>query len=122
MKRVDRLAPFIQREISEIIQRKIKDPRVGFCTVTRVELSNDLRVAKVWVSVMGGENRKRECLEGLKRATGFIRSELGQSLSVRYTPEIRFFIDKSIDHMMKVDRLLKSIQDELHPDTEDETK
>jgi ribosome-binding factor A len=122
MKRVDRLAPFIQREISEIIQRKIKDPRVGFCTVTRVELSGDLRVAKVWVSVMGDEERERECLEGLKKATGFIRNQLGQSLSVRYTPEIRFFIDRSIDHLINIDRLLKSIQDELHPDADDESE
>ena len=117
-RRVERIAPLIQREISEIIQRKIKDPRVGFCTITRVQMSNDLKVAKVWVCVMGGREREKECLEGLQKAAGFIRSMLGQNLSLRYTPELRFYIDRSIDNLMTIDRLLKNIRHELHPETQ----
>jgi len=118
-RRAERIAPLIQREVSEIIQRKIKDPRIGFCTITKVQMTNDLKIAKIWVCVSGGEERERECLEGLQSAAGFIRTMLGQSLSLRYTPELRFYIDKSIDNLMTVDRLLKQIRHELHPELQE---
>ncbi|HIE27245.1 TPA: 30S ribosome-binding factor RbfA [Candidatus Poribacteria bacterium] len=111
-KRTDRIGALMQREISDILQRQIKDPRVGFCTVTHVEVSNDLRHAKVRVSIMGDENQRQNSMAGLKNAAGFIRREIGQRLSLRYTPEIRFIRDKSVDYILTVDKLLKEIETE----------
>lgn len=102
----------MQREISDILQRQIKDPRVGFCTVTHVEVSNDLRHAKVYVSIMADETQRQNSMDGLKNAAGFIRREIGQRLSLRYTPEIRFIRDKSVDYILTVDKLLKEIETE----------
>ena len=109
-KRTDRISALMQREISDILQRQIKDPRVGFCTVTHVEVSADLRHAKVRVSIMGDEAQCQSSMAGLKNATGFIRREIGQRLSLRYTPEIRFIQDKSVDYILTVDKLLKEIE------------
>ena len=111
-KRTDRIGALMQREISDILQRQIKDPRVGFCTVTHVEVSSDLRHAKVHVSIMGDETQHQSSMAGLKNAAGFIRREIGQRLSLRYTPEIRFIRDKSVDYILTVDKLLKEIETE----------
>jgi ribosome-binding factor A len=110
-KRTDRIGALMQREISDILQNQIKDPRVGFCTVTHVEVSADLRHSKVHVSVMGDENQCQTSMAGLENAAGFIRREIGQRLSLRYTPEIRFIRDKSVDHILNVDKLLKEIKE-----------
>ena len=109
-KRSDRVAALIQREISDIIQRRIKDPRVGFCTVTRVDVSDDLRYANVRVGVMGDEVQCESSMAGLKNAAGFVRREIGKRLSLRYTPEIRFILDKSVDYILTVDRLIKEVK------------
>jgi ribosome-binding factor A len=111
-KRTDRIGALMQREISDILQRQIKDTRVGFCTVTHVEVSNDLRHAKVRVSVMGDETQCQNSMTGLENAAGFIRREIGQRLSLRYTPEIRFIRDKSVDYILTIDKLLKGIETE----------
>jgi ribosome-binding factor A len=111
-KRTDRIGALMQREISDILQRQIKDPRVGFCTVTHVEVSNDLRHAKVRVSIMGDETQCQNSMAGLKNAAGFVRREIGQRLSLRYTPEIRFIRDKSVDYILTIDKLLKEIETE----------
>jgi ribosome-binding factor A len=111
-KRTDRIGALMQREISDILQREIKDPRVGFCTVTHVEVSSDLRHAKVHVSIMGDETQCQSSMTGLKNAAGFIRREIGQRLALRYTPEIRFIQDKSTDYILTVDKLLKEIETE----------
>ena len=111
-KRTDRIGALMQRDISDILQRQIKDPRVGFCTITHVEVSSDLRHAKVHVSIMGDEAQCQSSMAGLKNAAGFIRREIGQRLSLRYTPEIRFIRDKSVDHILTVDKLLKQIATE----------
>jgi len=115
-KRADRVSALMQKEISEIIRRQVKDPRVGFCSITKVDVSNDLRHAKVRVSVMGDEEQSQKTITGLENATGFIRREIGKRLSLRHTPEIRFILDKSIDHVLTVDRLLREI------DLEEESK
>jgi len=111
-KRTDRIGALMQREISDILQREIKDPRVGFCTVTHVEVSSDLRHAKARVSIMGDETQCQNSMAGLKNAAGFIRREIGQRLSLRYNPEIRFILDKSTDYILTVDKLLKEIETE----------
>ena len=95
-KRADRVGDQIRAELADIIHRKIKDPRVGFMTVTRVEVSDDLKHAKVFFSILGDEAMRKETLKGLKSAAHFIRGELGRRLKLRYTPEVVFLFDESI--------------------------
>lgn len=111
-RRQDRVGALIQRELGEIIQRSVKDPRVAFCTVTQAEMSPDLKYVDVKVSVIGDEAQKEETLAGLKSAAGFLRREIGNRLTLRYSPELRFTIDESADYLFKIDGLLKSITSE----------
>ena len=114
-RRQDRVGALIQRELSEIIQRSVKDPRVAFCTVTQASVSSDLKYVDVKVSVIGDEEQKSKTLAGLKSAAGFLRREIGSRLTLRYSPELRFAIDESADYLFKIDGLLKSVE------TDDET-
>ena len=111
-RRQDRVAALIQRELSDIIQRSVKDPRIAFCTVTQAEVSPDLKYADVKVSVIGDETQKAETLAGLKSAAGFLRREIGNRLTLRYSPVLRFAIDESADYLFKIDGLLKSVTSE----------
>ena len=111
-RRQDRVGALIQRELSEVIQRSVKDPRVAFCTVTQAEMSPDLKYVDVKVSVIGDEAQKEKTLAGLKSAAGFLRREIGNRLTLRYSPELRFAIDESADYLFKIDGLLKSVTSE----------
>ena len=111
-RRQDRVGALIQRELSQIIQRSVKDPRVAFCTVTQAEVSPDLKYVDVKVSVIGDEVQKDKTLAGLKSAAGFLRREIGNRLTLRYSPELRFAIDESADYLFKIDDLLKSVTSE----------
>lgn len=115
-KRSDRVGALLQRELSDIIHRSLKDPRVGFCTVGHVEVSPDLKYADVMVSVVGDNKQKQTTLAGLKSASGFLRREIGNRIDLRYTPELRFALDKSADHLMKIDRLLKEVRQDIEKD------
>ena len=96
--RQDQLSEVIGRELSDLIRTRMKDPRVGFASITAVELSADLRHAKVFVSVMGEEQEQRATLVALQHASGYLRHELAQRLTVRHTPDIAFRLDQSIAH------------------------
>ena len=109
--RADRLGDLMQREISDILHKRIRDPRIGFCTIIRVEVSKDLRHAKVYVSIMGTEDQQKSTLAGLKSATGFIRREIGSRIELRHTPEILFKIDKSVDHSIRIARLIEEVKE-----------
>ncbi len=110
-KRAERIGVLIQEEISRLILRSVKDPRVGFVTVTRVRVSDDLRHARIYVSSAGsGEERRREALIGLKSAAGFLRGELGRLLSLRYAPELLFLPDDSLEEEIHVAELLRQIK------------
>ena len=111
-RRTDRVSVLIQRELSDIIQRELKDPRVGFCTISQVEVSTDLRYADVKVSVVGDKKQKRSSITGLKSAAGFLRREVVQRIGLRHAPELRFELDDSVDQLMRIDRLLKQIHTE----------
>jgi len=89
-KRATRVADQIRMEVADILMRKTKDPRVGDVTVTDVELTNDLRLARVFVTALGDDQAQANALAGLEKAAGFIRSELGRRLQLRYTPELVF--------------------------------
>ncbi len=110
----------IQRVLSELL-RNVKDPRVqqGMISVTRVETTGDLRYAKVWLSVYGMENEK-EFRRGLKSASGWLRKELGISMSLRYTPELVFELDHSIEYGAHINQLISSL--DIRQDEEDEAE
>ena len=111
-RRTDRVGVLIQRELSEIIQRELKDPRVGFCTISQVQVSTDLKYADIKVSVVGDKKQKRNSITGLKSAAGFLRREVVQRIGLRHAPELRFELDDSVDQLMQIDRLLKQIHTE----------
>jgi ribosome-binding factor A len=108
-KRVDRVNQLIREEISLLVQRELKDPRLGFVTVTGVETSPDLRVAKVFVSVLGDEGQWAASLSALTGARGFIRQWLRQHLDLRVTPELSFRPDRSMEHAARIQHLLKQL-------------
>ncbi len=110
--RAERLAEVIRAEASEIILQGLKDPRIGFVSITDVDVSHDLRHAKIFVSVFGDQEVKRRTMQGLERATGHIRSELGRRLSIRFVPEILFRIDDSIERGTRVASLLREVTEE----------
>lgn len=107
--RAVRLREEIKREVSVIIQRQVKDPRLGMVSVTDVDLSRDFSYCKIFVSILGDENQREQSLAGLRRATGFIRSELGKRLRVRHVPEISFSYDASLEHGARINAILKEI-------------
>ncbi len=111
-KRSDRVADLLQREVAEMLYRTIKDPRVGGVTVTGVDLSPDLRNARVFYVFRGSAEEGERAAEGLAKAKGFIRRELGKRLQLRYAPDIHFKYDTSFDYGDKIERLLKTIQND----------
>lgn len=106
--RAERIREEFKRETSDIL-RKMKDPRIGFVSVTDVELSRDLRHAKVYVSIYGDEEDKANTLAALVHAQGFVRSEIGRRIRLRHTPEISFRLDDSIERGDRINRLLRSM-------------
>ena len=113
-RRVERVASLIKREISQMVMLDIKDDRVGagMVSVTDVDVSGDLQHAKVFVSIYGTDEAKAETMEGLKAATGFVRSELGQRLRLRRTPEIIFKEDLGVERGTKVLSLINQLSQE----------
>jgi ribosome-binding factor A len=110
--RSNRVAEQMKKELGEIIARKLKDPRIGFVTVTDVEVTGDLQQATVFITVLGDDRKRRETLKGLTQAKGFMRTEIGQRIRLRKTPELMFELDKSFDYGNKIDNLLKQIKTE----------
>ena len=109
-KRLDRVNQLIKEEVSTLLQRELKDPRLGFVTVTEVETAKDLRVAKVFVSVLGDERQWASSLAALTSARGFVRNWLRQHLDLRVTPDVDFRADRSMEHAAKIQSLLKQVQ------------
>jgi ribosome-binding factor A len=110
--RRERVEELIVREISEIVRREVKDPRIGFVTVTEAEVSPDLRHARVFVSVLGTEEEQAASLKGLNSAARFIRSEFGKRVSMRVLPEFTFKIDTAIAHGARIHELLEQVKRE----------
>lgn len=108
-RRMLKVNELIHEEISDILQKKIKDPRVGFVTVSDVIVSDDLRYAKVFITVYGSEEQKSQSLVGLAQARGFVRRELGKRIRLRYTPEIIFKFDDTLERSTRIMELLKEI-------------
>jgi ribosome-binding factor A len=111
--RMNRISEEIRKEISDIIRTEVKDPRIAeMFTIVKTEVTGDLRYAKVYVSVLGTEEQSKSTLEGLKKAAGFIRRELGSRLDIRYTPELQFVLDHSIEYSVEISRKLNELRKE----------
>ncbi len=108
--RAQRLAELVKEEMGAILQRGLKDPRVGFVSVTEVEVSADLGHIRIFYSPYGQEEEKRATVAGLESARGFIRSELGQRLGLRHTPEVELIPDDSIERGARIISLLQEIK------------
>ena len=107
MARIDKINEEVRRNLADVI-RELKDKRIPMMTsVVSVEVTNDLRYAKAYISVMGSEEEQKKALEGLKSAAGFVRREIGRRVDLRYTPEFIFVLDRSIEHGAHIDALLK---------------
>ncbi|MCZ8535653.1 MAG: 30S ribosome-binding factor RbfA [Mesobacillus sp.] len=109
--RSNRVAEQMKKELGEIIARRLKDPRIGFVTVTDVEVTGDLQQATVYITVLGDDRKRQETLKGLAKAKGFIRTEIGQRIRLRKTPELMFEFDESSAYGNKIDTLLRQIND-----------
>ena len=111
-KRSQRIQELLLEEISKLLQDGLKDPRSGFATLTRVEVSDNLKHAKIFVSVMGSEKEKTDTLNALINAKGFIRNTLGKNLYLKYLPALDFKKDENAEHVEKITRILKSLRPE----------
>lgn len=118
-RRPEKVREFIKEQVSEIIQHHLKDPRIGFVSVIDVEVSADLRHAKVFVSVLGNAQAKADTMAGLQSAVGYVRGELGRRLQMRFTPEILFRLDESIERGTRVVSLLRDVTKEQKHDAPD---
>ncbi len=116
--RPERVQEALRQEISRVTLEEIKDPRVGFLTITKVELTKDLRFAKVYFSVLGGAKEKALALKGLNSAKGYIKGVIADRIKLRLVPDISFRIDESIEHTGEIYDLFKMIKkkDEGEPD------
>lgn len=119
-RRTERLGEEILQEVARIIASELKDPRIGFVTVTRVALTPDLRLARVLVGVLGGDVERERTLAGLRQASGFIRRALGKRIRARHTPELLFEYDVGLDASERVARLLHEVVGETPPEAKGE--
>ncbi len=111
-KRSKRVQELLLEEISKLIQFELKDPRIGFATLTGVNLTDNLKHARIYVSIIGDDVQKKDTLEGLQSARGFIRSWLGKNLNLRYIPELDFQLDETAENAQNISRLLNEIHHE----------
>ncbi len=119
-KRCEKVAEAVHEFISGLLIKGLKDPRIGFVTLTGVNLTDDLRLATVYFSVVGSEEEKRETEKGLSSAKGYIRKEMGRNLRLRYVPDIMFKYDNTLDYGNRIDNILHELNiDKGSDDTED---
>lgn len=114
--RIERVAGEIKEEIGKIIHDELKDPRIGFVTITKVDLSRDLRHAVVYYSLLGEQKEVAATRAGLNNCRGFVRKLLGQRMKLRYIPEIVFKLDKGIEYSIHISKVLEKIKDKDESD------
>ena len=110
-RRQERLAGEIRDEVAQMLVRELKDPRIGFTTVTRVELSPDLQHARVLISVLGDAEAQQKTLEGLTSASGYLRHEIAHRLRLRRAPEMVFVLDRGAEASEKIEELLRKFHE-----------
>ncbi len=114
--RGDRVGGQIQKTLSEVLTRKIKDPRLAMATITGVKMSPDLRLARIYFSISGSAITKDEVITGFKAARGFLKRILAPQLGLRYMPDLTFFYDDSFDYGARIEKVLKSVETDNEPD------
>lgn len=108
--RMIRINDEIRKEISEILRADMKDPRIGVITsVIKVDTTNDLKYCKVYISILGDDDKKQEVMEVIKGASGYIRSLIANRINLRVTPELKFVLDDSLEYSFKIDKIIKDI-------------
>lgn len=108
--RMIRINDEIKKELSEIIRSELKDPRIGVMTsVLKVDTTNDLKYCKVYISVLGDDNQKKDVMEGLKNASGFIRKQVATKINLRCTPQFKFELDNSLEYSIKISKLIDEV-------------
>ncbi len=105
--RGDRVGGLIQQVLAQLLHKEISDPRLATVTITGVQMSRDLRLAKIYFATGSGDQNKQAALEGFNRAQGFVKRELAQRLELRYMPDLRFYYDKAIDTGARIEQLIK---------------
>jgi len=110
--RSDRVQVQMKKEISRILQEDLKDPRIGFVTITRIDLTGDLRHAKIYFSILGDEASQKASEEGIKSAVGFIRKLIGERLKLKYVPELSFMLDRSLEYSIGLEKTFERIRNE----------
>ncbi|MCH7897252.1 MAG: 30S ribosome-binding factor RbfA [candidate division NC10 bacterium] len=118
MSRAERVGDLLKEELSEVLLREIKDPRIGFVTITGVRVSDDLRHARVYVVTHETGEGQQRTLEGLQSARGYLRGALGRRVRLRYIPDLSFWVDESLEQGFRIHEILKSLETGGRPDEE----
>ena len=111
-RRIDRVEEACKEELSEILQQEVKDPRVGFVTITKVKVTPDLRRARVYVSMMGEEEEAENTLAGLESARGYLRSHLGKHLRLKFLPELEFVRERVAEEALRLSELMRQCKED----------
>ena len=120
-RRTDRVGALIQQELGNLIVKELADSRIGFVTISRVEVTTDLAHAKVHVSVLGSDKEKRDSLAGLGHSASYMRTHLAKVLKMRTVPRLHFVEDKNLDHGFRINQILNDIKHEsAEPPSEDD--
>lgn len=107
--RSERVGEQLKKELSEIINQKLKNPNIGFVTVTEVEVTGDLSIASVYVTVLGEERDRKKSLEALEKSKGFMKSEIAKRMDLRIVPDLKFVYDESVDYGNKIERMIAEL-------------
>ena len=110
-KRTERVGSLLQMELSKLILESVKDPRLGFITITHVKVTADLKAAVVFFSVLGDKKKREDSLSVLRRSVGFLQKEVGHSLDLRYVPHLQFELDDMIDKSFEIEEVIKKLDD-----------
>lgn len=108
--RSERVAEEIRKEVATMLFGEIHDPRIGFVTITKVQVSKDLRQAKVYYSIIGSDEEKEKTMTGLQSSSGYMRREIGKRLKLRYFPELTFKFDDSLEYASRIEKIIKEIK------------
>ncbi len=112
-RRINRVEKACREELSEILQREVKDPRVGFVTITKVKVTPDLRHAKVYVSIMGNEEEVENSIAGLESAKGYLRSHLGKHLRLKFLPELEFLRERIAEEALRLNEIMRQVKEDV---------
>lgn len=119
-RRTDRVAHLIQREIGNVILKELTDVRIGFVTISRVEVTTDMAFAKVHVSIMGSDKEKRDSMAGLAHSASYLRTHLAKVMKMRTVPRLQFVEDKNLEHGFRINEILNEIKPKAKPAPDDE--